>query len=207
MLEASCLFWTKQCQLLSADSVVDHLNQPTLDPMVALGYFITNHTPCLFPPQHKAYPTLMMLYSIAREILSKEDSTKTEKAKLIYRLEKAKIDFKAILDENDSHSSNKKTRQHAEEGIRLIEKVQKDLKVGSGSNEDDNTIAKYTLEDAQFIVSLTKPGKNKNWKDIFNKGKAKGNFKSYKSSDSLKSSYYHIQRRKKQKGLKKLCLY
>lgn len=108
MLEASCLFWTKQCQLLSADSVVDHLNQPTLDPMVALGYFITNHTPCLLPPQKNAYPTLMMLYSIAREILSKEDSTKTEKTKLIYRLEKAKIDFKAILDENSSHSSNKK---------------------------------------------------------------------------------------------------
>ncbi|KAI9247300.1 hypothetical protein EDC94DRAFT_503285, partial [Helicostylum pulchrum] len=80
------------------------------------------------PPQHKANPTLTMLYFIAREILSKEDSTKSEKANLIYRLEKAKKDFETILDEDDSQGSSKnKTRQSAEDGIRIIEKVQKDL--------------------------------------------------------------------------------
>lgn len=122
-----------------------------------------------------------MLYFIAREILSKEDSTKSEKANLIYRLEKAKKDFETILDEDDSQGSSKnKTRQSAEDGIRIIEKVQKDLEgCGDSIEEDDNTIANYTLEDTQFIESLTVPGKNKNWKDIFDKGKAKGNLKSY----------------------------
>jgi hypothetical protein len=66
------------------------------------------------------------------------------------------------------------------------------------SEEESNTKKAYTIEDAQFIESLSKPGKNKDWKDIYNKGKAKGLFKSYKLSDSLKSSYYNIQRRKKQ---------
>ncbi|PHZ12449.1 uncharacterized protein RHIMIDRAFT_282078 [Rhizopus microsporus ATCC 52813] len=45
LLEASCAFWAKQCLLLSADSKVGHLNQTTLDPMVALGHLITSHHP------------------------------------------------------------------------------------------------------------------------------------------------------------------
>ncbi|KAI7889105.1 uncharacterized protein EV154DRAFT_446886, partial [Mucor mucedo] len=128
LLEASCLFWAKQCLLLSAESINGHLNQATLDPMVALGYLFTNHPSCQMPPQHQANSTLMMLYSVAREILSKEESTKSEKANLIYRLEKAKRDFETILDSDDSQGSNKnKVRQSAEDGIMLIEKMQKDL--------------------------------------------------------------------------------
>lgn len=83
LLEVSCLLWAKQCLLLSAESINGHLNQATLDPMVALGYLVTNHPSCQMPPQHQANPTLMMLYSVAREILSKEESTKSEKANLI----------------------------------------------------------------------------------------------------------------------------
>ncbi|KAI8085507.1 hypothetical protein BDF21DRAFT_328178, partial [Thamnidium elegans] len=60
LLEANCLFWAKQCLLLSADSIVGHLNQTMLGPMVALGYVITSHPPCLVPTQHKDNPTLMM---------------------------------------------------------------------------------------------------------------------------------------------------
>lgn len=56
----------------------------------------------------------------------------------------------------------------------------------------------YTGEDAQFIENTCDPGKNKNWKYNFNKGKAEGLFKFYKSSDSLTSLYYHIKRRKRQ---------
>lgn len=44
---------------------------------------------------------------------------------------------------------------------------------GDSIEEDDNTIANYTFEDAQFIESLIVPGKNKSWEDIFDKGKAK----------------------------------
>jgi hypothetical protein len=116
---------------LSADSTADHLNQTTLNPMVALGYFITNHPPRQIPPQYEADPTLTMLYSIARRILSKEEFTKAEKVDLISQLEKVKRDFETILDEYGSQSSNEnRTRQSAEDGINLIVTVQKDLEGG-----------------------------------------------------------------------------
>lgn len=113
-----------------------------------------------------------------------------------YSLKKVKRNFEIIIDENDSQSSNKdKTRQRTDKRIRLIEKVQKDLEDGYNLDEEDNnTITKYILADAKFIESLTKPGKRKNWKDIYNKGKARGMFKSYKSSENLKPFHYPIQR-------------
>lgn len=70
---------------------------------------------------------------------------------------------------------------------------------GDNTREENSVTTKiYTTKDALFIESLSKPGKNKNWRLTFDKGKAEGLFQSYKSSDSLKSSYHHIHRRKKQ---------
>jgi hypothetical protein len=74
------------------------------------------------------------------------------------------------------------------------------LEGGGDSIDEDNNRANHTVDDAQLIESLSEPGKPKNWKDIFNRRKANGNIQSYKSPDSLKSSSYHIQRRKKQKN-------
>ncbi|KAI9366649.1 hypothetical protein BD770DRAFT_405912 [Pilaira anomala] len=110
-------------------------------------------------------------------------------------------DFALFLDqhENDNGETNskKKTKSYAEEGLHSIEQLKTDLEGNGGSEEqrDDG----YTVEDVKFIESLSKPGKNKKWKETFDKDKSKGPFKSYKSSDSLKSSYYHIKRRKTQK--------
>ncbi|KAG1422889.1 hypothetical protein G6F58_003063 [Rhizopus delemar] len=43
LLEASCKFWAKQCVLLTANAVSNNLNKGTLDPMIALGLFLTRH--------------------------------------------------------------------------------------------------------------------------------------------------------------------
>ncbi|RCI02244.1 hypothetical protein CU098_011558, partial [Rhizopus stolonifer] len=76
--------------------------------------------------------------------------------------------------------------------------LQKDLEGNDGSEEQSDITDQYTIDDAKFIESLSKTGKNKKWKEIFDKGKAKSLLKSYKSSHTLKNSYYHIKRRKTQ---------
>jgi hypothetical protein len=138
----------------------------------------------------------MLLSSTAKEILSREDHKRIKKSSTFYQLNQAKRIFEEIIEENDNRvdSINKKTKNCAEKGMLAIQQIQEDLE----EEENSNATNIYTTEDAQFIESLSKPGKNKDWKRIFNKGKVEGLFRSYKSSDSLKSSYYHIQRRKKQ---------
>lgn len=96
---------------------------------------------------------------------------------------------------NQESSSNKqKTMCHAKEGPLSIEQIQKDLKDNSRIEGQSDTANHYIIEDVKFIENSSDPGKNRKRKDIFDKGKAKRFFKSYKSSDILKSSYYHIQR-------------
>jgi hypothetical protein len=56
---------------------------------------------------------------------------------------------------------------------------------------------KYTEEDLLFIESMCAPGKKKDWKQIYNKGKAQGFFQSYTTSHNLKTSYHHLQQKKK----------
>lgn len=72
LLEASCKFWAKQCVLLSANALSNHLNQGTLDPMIALGLFLTRHGLYQIPKHYRSDAALMLLSSTAKEILFKK---------------------------------------------------------------------------------------------------------------------------------------
>lgn len=45
----------------------------------------------------------------------------------------------------------------------------------------DKALKTYTSADFSLIENLTKPDKNKHWKNIYNEGNAKGVFFSYSS--------------------------
>jgi hypothetical protein len=60
--------------------------------------------------------------------------------------------------------------------------------------EDTTAFNRYTPENAEFIENLNSPGKNKDWKKIFNQGKSKGLFRSYTSSNNLKGRYRGVGR-------------
>ncbi|PHZ09075.1 uncharacterized protein RHIMIDRAFT_263876 [Rhizopus microsporus ATCC 52813] len=81
----------------------------------------------------------------------------------------------------------------SEQSKLLIERA--DTAESSRANIDED---RYTKDDILFIESKSKAGKNRNWKHIYDEGKAHGLFKSYSSSHNLKTSYYHLQKRKKQ---------
>lgn len=81
----------------------------------------------------------------------------------------------------------------SEQSKHLIERMKAAESSRFNINED-----RYTKDDNLFIESKSKAGKNRNWKHIYDEGKAQGLFKSYSSSHNLKTSYYHLQKRKKQ---------
>ncbi|RCH81527.1 hypothetical protein CU098_001238, partial [Rhizopus stolonifer] len=174
LLEASCKFWAKKCVLLTANAVSNHLNQVTLDPIIALGLFLTCHELYQIPEHHRSYTALMLLSSTAKEILSRETYQKIKKSSTFHQLNDTKRIFAQIVEENDNRidSINKKTRSCAEKGILAIEQIQKNLEGDNTREENSVTTKIYTTKDALFIESLSKPGKNKNWRLTFDKGKA-----------------------------------
>ncbi|GAA5814903.1 hypothetical protein MFLAVUS_008406 [Mucor flavus] len=191
LLETVCKLWAKKCFFLTADAVSNHFENATLNPMAALGYFITRHTMRHVPRQHWRDPTLALVSRIADDVLVKEDDDMRLKSNTRFFLRNVKRNLEEIIEnsKNQETSSERKTIINAEEGLVAIKQFEKDL-------EDDKP-TQYTTEDAAFIEALSKPGKRRRWGEIFAKGKANGLFKSYKSPDTLKSSYYHIQKRNK----------
>jgi hypothetical protein len=75
LLEANSKFWAKQCVLLTADVVSDHLHQATLDPLAALEYFLTHHRLRQVPQQHSSDPTNNVIFCC------KENPDKRSKSK------------------------------------------------------------------------------------------------------------------------------
>ncbi len=54
--------------------------------------------------------------------------------------------------------------------------------------EGEGSSRYHPAEDFLFVETISKPGKNKNWKPIYNQGKTQGFFQSCISSDNLKNS-------------------
>ena len=190
LLEVSSVFWAKQFMLLNATAISRHFNETAINPISALGLFLTRHSLFKVLVRHRTNKKLLMLSSVVKEILNKNDQQKINKSGVLFQLNQAKSLLEEILEQAESQgeSSSNKIRKCAEEGALFIREIQKDLE-----EEEDTT------KDLEFIKKCSRPGKRKNWKKIFNQGKAQGLFHSYTSSDNLKSSYYQIQKRKNEK--------
>ena len=129
----------------------------------------------------------MLLASTVKGIVPKEGNDMIYESNTRHIVNQAKRTLEKIIEENDNHETNsqKKIKNYAKERLLSIEQLEKYL----GDSEQSDATNKYAIEDIKLIESLSEPGKNKKWKEVFDKGL----FKSYKSSDTLKSSYYHIK--------------
>ncbi|CEP11646.1 hypothetical protein [Parasitella parasitica] len=115
LLQASCRFWAKECFLLTADVVSNYsyCHQITLDPMVALDYFTTHHTLQQIPRHYCSNPTLMLLSSTVKEILSKEYYEMLCKSSATYLLNRNKRNLEHIISDNQDGNTDKKAKSHA----------------------------------------------------------------------------------------------
>ncbi|KAG1453394.1 hypothetical protein G6F55_008167 [Rhizopus delemar] len=58
-LKIESKFWTKECLLLLAKSILGYIGQSPMDPMVAMGYFLTSGAVSLGSLEHQLDPTLL----------------------------------------------------------------------------------------------------------------------------------------------------
>ena len=71
--------WAYAHYVLTKDTIASYLNPTPMHEMVALGHFLTSQKPSLLSIEYKKDPTIIILYSIARDaeecIISKEEKT------------------------------------------------------------------------------------------------------------------------------------
>ncbi|GAA5796666.1 hypothetical protein HPULCUR_002040 [Helicostylum pulchrum] len=95
-----------------------------------------------------------------------------------------------------STSTTEKDENIVEDLLRKLQSQK--MKMKAEDEEKDKGTKKrkrYIADDFLFIESISQPNKPKQWKRIFNEGKARGFFESYTSANSLKSSYHHSKKR------------
>ncbi|CEP10968.1 hypothetical protein [Parasitella parasitica] len=100
LLETVYKFWAKKCFLLTAGAVSNHFQKATLNPMAALGYFITLHTMTQVPQQHWRDPTLALVFRIVDNILAKEDNDIILNSDTKYFLNQVKRHLEEIIEDS-----------------------------------------------------------------------------------------------------------
>ncbi|KAG1534428.1 hypothetical protein G6F49_012498 [Rhizopus delemar] len=195
LLETSCEFWAQEANFISLKSIENHIKMD-MNQLVALTYFTICQSPSLGSLEYAGDLTVRFLYSICKANMKKKGDSK-----IIEIIDQSTEQIKKAieLDEEDPILTAEKCKGFAEQLLETIQ-VQKrklvevyELDIEASQKQQK----KYTTGDFKFIKSNSEPGKPKNWKKIFNEGKAKGLFASYTSSNALKSSYHHTKKREK----------
>jgi hypothetical protein len=106
------------------------------------------------------------------------------------------------LQDEDPILMMEKSKIYAKEFLETIQSQKRKLNAEyeldiQGSQKQQQ---KYSAKDFLFVERMSEPNKPKNWKNIFNEGKAEGFFDSYTSASSLKSSYHHACTRAKKQN-------
>ncbi|KAL7320312.1 hypothetical protein PS15m_000211 [Mucor circinelloides] len=77
-LKVDSRFWAKDCPLISQSSIDAYLSQTPLDPIVALGYFLTTGSLSLNTLEYKQDHTVQQLYQTSYKLVMAELKHKNE---------------------------------------------------------------------------------------------------------------------------------
>ncbi|KAI8970403.1 hypothetical protein BDF20DRAFT_826051 [Mycotypha africana] len=195
ILETQCQHWAKSTNFVSVKSIKNHI-QDSMAPFVALAYFTSSQAQNLESLTFAANSTVRFLWSICKKYMVKKNQNE-----LYQVLDHATNEAQKIIDlqDEDPILMLEKSKNFVKEFLGIIEgqkrKLNEEYELDLQALQAEQK--KYTTEDFLFVESMSEPNKSKNWKDIFNAGKAKGLFNSYTSANSLKSSYHHAVKRAK----------
>ncbi|KAF1797611.1 hypothetical protein FB192DRAFT_1177400 [Mucor lusitanicus] len=115
--------------------------------MAALGCFLIR-TESKMPHHLKSDATITMLFPIAEDPLSREDTKKITDSSVRHHLKEVKRNLEKIIEENKGQQDrSKKIKSCAKESILSIKQLERDLQDDSEEEESKQTIT-YTEEDA-----------------------------------------------------------
>lgn len=195
LLELPCHGWAKSCYLLNSSSISDHLQLPSLNPLVALGHFLIQQKPSLRSIDRNDDETIQLLYTIAQQIfgegLKENESviTAEDRDKIHDQCTRAKS---YLLEDVLDESSRKRTLDCLD---KVLVRINNPRKKPTGSVLSNN-FNDFVIKDWQFVDKYYEDHGSLNWEAIFQLGKAKGLFGNYSKWTSAKAAYYRFQKQK-----------
>lgn len=75
-LEIESKFWARKCFLVSSNSILEYIGQSPMDPIIAMGYFLTSNAVSLTSLEYRFDPTVRLLFQISKDLTMKESDPK-----------------------------------------------------------------------------------------------------------------------------------
>lgn len=204
--DVSCDFWAQKCQIISPNSIENHLLQTPLNPLVALEYFLSQQKRSILSMNKKKDPTIQLMYQVAKEKF--ENGCQVEEEKLVVIKDlcfKARRQFQKILICLEEGESTEKIVKYAKDGETFFFGQERKF---TGKDRDVTPI-----EDTPEISDLSIPQTNNDtaikndldyienykvnnhgrmkWEACYNAGQKEGFFSIYTSFHTLKSAYHN----------------
>lgn len=203
--DVSCGFWAQKCQIISPNSIENHLLQTPLNPLVALEHFLSQQKRSILSMDKKEDPTIQLMYQVAKEKFENECQVEEELEVIKDLCFKARQQFQKILTCLDEGESTEKIEKYAKDGENFFFRQERKF---TGKDRDVTPI-----EDTPDISNLSTPPSNddtatKNdldyienykvnnrgrmrWEACYNEGQKEGFFSTYASFHTLKSAYHN----------------
>ncbi|GAA5799251.1 hypothetical protein HPULCUR_004661 [Helicostylum pulchrum] len=204
--DLSCDFWAQKCQIISPNSVENHLLQTPLNPLVALEHFLSQQKRSILSIDKKEDPTIQLMYQVSKEKFENECQVEEEKLEVIKDLcSKARRQFQKILTCLDKGESTEKIEKYAKDGEEFFFRQErkftgKDRDVTPiGDTPDISNLSTLssnndtaTKDDLDYIENykVNNNGRMK-WEKCYNEGQKEGFFSTYASFHTLKSAYHN----------------
>ncbi|KAG2203777.1 hypothetical protein INT47_012710 [Mucor saturninus] len=216
--EYPCKPWAKSFYILDPITINSHVYEQPLKPLVAVEHFLYKQKRTLLgmDSKERADETIQLLYTVAKQIfqndITLEERTIDVLLNVCEQTQKQFYKIKEALEIENLEELKKRTREYAEDGYMYLEtcktkyrrislpeppalpeEAKKDGPSRSECNGDflpASNLSKTKSLDFTFIESFKSNQKKMNWNACINPGRAKGFFKSYKDSNSLKASFF-----------------
>lgn len=216
--EYPCKPWAKSFYIPDPITINSHVHEQPLKPLVAIEHFLHKQKRTLLgmDSKERADETIQLLYSIAKQIFENDVTLEERTIDVLFNVcEQAQMQFNKIkeaLETENLEELRKRAREYAEDGYMYLEtykakyrrtslheppalpeEAKKDGPSKSEYNEDllpASSRPNTKSPDFAFVENFKSNQKKMNWNACFDTGRAKGFFKSYKDSNSLKASFF-----------------
>lgn len=216
--EYPCKPWAKSFYILDPITINNHVHEQPLKPLVAVEHFLHKQKRTLLSMDSKerADETIQLLYSIAKQIFENdvtlEERTIDVLLNVCEQTQKQFYKIKEALEIENLEELRKRTREYAADGYMYLEtcktkyrrtSLPEPLDLPEEAKKDGPSRSEYHEDllpasdqpntkspDFAFVENFRSNEKKMNWGACFDTGRAKGLFRSYKDSNSLKASFF-----------------
>lgn len=220
MKQIECKYWANNCFFIDQNTMKDVVQEPPLNPLLAVGLFFCDRKPSLLSTAHREDTTMQMLYKAAKDHTQKESAEKPIASALFDVCNQTNRQFQKLVKVVEAMPDNlvkKRALAYTDDGIlytntckrRYFKKTSPcvspmpaPLELPEAAIQQINTTEinhsstdllpgiNVPKNDMDYALQFKNSTVPMNWQECYDSGKKDRYFSAYASATSLKRAFY-----------------